>query len=554
MRIKHSYIILFIILSYLFDCATAAEKKIIGHSWDLLGVRPADVARNINQWEKVPLDGVSLAVLKKPESGETVSFRTIMNDPRWKRSWFKDEIDVLKQCASRNLKHNFLTSYWAPRKRLAWSDDVEWERFAHNLGVLAWLAKEGRADGILIDPEDYPQTRQYFRAKTDPAFPVVAALARKRGAQVMRTMAEQYPEITLLSFWLLSMHPEYLSSPEPQTAVADAGDLWPSFVNGMLDELPESARLVDGNEHGYRYEAKHNDFYLSVFRMQNKALNLVEPCNRIKYQTQVLGGFGLYLDMYTNPADAPWYFGELNGSRLKHLRRNFEQALDAAQEYVWVYGEKMDWIKWKGVKPKQNLTWEQKLPGFTSTLAFLRDPEKWARQEIQRRQHNDMLTNLVCCSEFEKKISSREKGFHEEWLPPKWWFWQDDKKRKGQFGVEIGKGSGDKISLCAAGVENGCFGTSVATQPGRYYALALEAQGVVHPVYVGWKRKGKWDWSIPRVAVHFTTAEGNGWRKAFAVFKIPDKVDELVLSLTSKQGVGEYTWFDNVALYELKFF
>ncbi|HHU14864.1 MAG TPA: hypothetical protein GXZ62_06700, partial [Lentisphaerae bacterium] len=46
-------------------CAAAlsvcgVEKKMIGHSWDLLGVSPADVARNLDAWEQVPLDGISL--------------------------------------------------------------------------------------------------------------------------------------------------------------------------------------------------------------------------------------------------------------------------------------------------------------------------------------------------------------------------------------------------------------------------------------------------------------------------------------------------------------
>ena len=38
------------------------------------------------------------------------------------------------------------------------------------------------------------------------------------------------------------------------------------------------------------------------------SLALVEPENRVKYQTQVLAGFGLYLDMYANPTNSPWYF------------------------------------------------------------------------------------------------------------------------------------------------------------------------------------------------------------------------------------------------------
>ena len=553
MLLRSLYIILFVNFSCNFHHASATEKKIIGHSWDLLGVRPADVARNLDQWEKLPLDGISLAVMKKNDAGEEIGFKSIMNDHRWKRDWFQSEIPVVKQCASRNLKHNFLTSYWAPRKRLAWTDDKEWDQFSHNLGVLAWLAREGKAKGILVDPEDYPATRQFFHAKDDPSFSETAMAARRRGAQVMSAMAGQYPDITLLSFWVLSMNPGYLTHDDPQLAVAAAGDLWPAFVNGMLDALPPGARIVDGNEHGYRYKAESNDFYLSVYRMQNKALGLVEPENHMKYRNQVLAGFGLYLDMYTNPPDSPWYFGEVNGSRLDNLRLNFDQALDAAQEYVWVYGEKMDWITWRGTGRKANSTWEDRLPGFNSTLAFLKDKEGWVKAELKRRQKIGTLTNLVSIASFEKKVVSVDMGFKKGWLPPKWWFWQNEKLRQGQFGVDVGKGSGDNVSLCAAGVQNGCFGTSILTSPGRYYALKLNAQGAVSPVYVGWKRKGKWDWTIPRVAVYFRKNSEDGWQSAFSVFKVPENVDELVLSLSSIQDESQRTWFDNVALYEITF-
>ena len=50
--------------------ASGAEKKMIGHSWDLLGVRPADVARNLDAWERVPLDGISLALNSRQRNGK----------------------------------------------------------------------------------------------------------------------------------------------------------------------------------------------------------------------------------------------------------------------------------------------------------------------------------------------------------------------------------------------------------------------------------------------------------------------------------------------------
>ena len=531
--------------------AGGAEKKMIGHSWDLLAVRPSDVARNLDAWERVPLDGISLALTKEPQKGLRIGYGSVMNDPAWDRTWFKDDVSVLRQCASRNLKHNFLTTFWAPQKRLAWNDDAAWARFAHNLGVLAWLAKEGQAKGILMDPEDYPSTRQYVLVSGDAPFAETAARARRRGAQVMRSMATEYPEITLLSFWMLSLNPQYFTVAEPRTAAADAGDLWPAFLNGMLDELPPGARMIDGDEHAYRYEASKKDYYLSVWRAQNKALALVEPVNRVKYQTQVLAGFGLYLDMYTNPTNSPWYFGELDGSRLNHLRSNFAQALDAAQEYVWVYGEKMDWIKWTGTSREKNPTWEEKLPGFNGTLAQLRNPREWAEKMLAHQRQAGKLTNLLVNGACAPVTVEGVSGFRKGELPTQWAGWQDEKKRQGAFGTETQKGKGDPFSLCAIGVEGGCFLTSIPTAPGKQYVVEADAQGATPTVHIYWKRNGAWDWSLAGVPVGLGEAGADGWRHAFGLVQVPAGADELVLMLNVRQDAGEKTWFDNAAVYPL---
>ena len=50
---------------------------------------------------------------------------------------------------------------------------------------------------------------------------------------------------------------------------------------------------------------------------------------------------GMYLDMYINPTNSPWYFPPKDGSRLETFRRNLAQALDAADEYIWLYTEIM---------------------------------------------------------------------------------------------------------------------------------------------------------------------------------------------------------------------
>lgn len=367
----------------------------------------------------------------------------------------------------------------------------------------------------------------------------------------MKSIAAEYPDITLLSFWMLSMYPAYFTDDDPRAAAVAAGNLWPAFLNGMLDALPPGARMVDGDEHAYRYEAAKKDFYLSVWRAQNKALALVEPENRAKYQTQVLAGFGLYLDMYTNPTNSPWYFGALNGSRLSHLRVNFAQALDAAQEYVWVYGEKMDWIKWTGTGREKNPTWEEKLPGFNGTLALLRDPRQWAERMIARQRQAGTLTNLIENGACVPAKAADAAGFRKGELPVKWWGWQNENKRLGVFGTETGMGKGDAFSLCATGVEDGCFGTSIHTAPGKQYVVEADAQGVAPSVMVYWKRNGAWDWSLAGASARVGEANAEGWRHAFGFVQVPEGADELVLMLGVRQAAGERTWFDNACLYSL---
>jgi hypothetical protein len=531
--------------------ASGAEKKMIGHSWDLLGVRPSDVARNLDAWENLPLDGISLALALEPEKGRKIGYSTIMNDPPWERAWFTNEAAVLRQCASRSLKHNFLTSYWAPRKRLAWGDEAAWAAFAKNIGTLAWLAKEGQARGILIDPEDYPETRQFFLTPGDAPFAETAALARKRGAQMMRSMAAEFPEIVLLSFWMLSLHPAYYMGYEDAAAmVADAGDLWPAFLNGMLDAMPPAARMIDGNEHGYRYQAEKQDFYLSAWSVQNKALALVAPENRIKYRTQVLAGFGLYLDMYTNPPESPWYFGDANGSRLNHLALNFAQALDAADEYIWIYGEKMDWIAWEGTSRKPNPTWESKLPGFIETLKILGHPEQM-QQVVERRRQAGTLTNLLANSACAPAQAEGKAGFCKGKLPPAWGCWQHEKKAQGVFGLDTGKGLGDSFSLCAEGVAEGCFISEAPVQARNSFAVEAFAQGAAPRIRVRWKKDGRWYAEGKDVMLRFKEAAEGGWRHAFGLVQVPAGADALVLLLSTQQRAGELTWFDNAGVYPL---
>lgn len=64
---------------------------------------------------------------------------------------------------------------------------------------------------------------------------------------------------------LLTADSACTSSSDPVAYMEAKRDLWPSFVNGILDAIPPTAKIVDGNDNcGYRAEASKRDFYRSV--------------------------------------------------------------------------------------------------------------------------------------------------------------------------------------------------------------------------------------------------------------------------------------------------
>lgn len=541
------------------SAAEPGRKKLIGHSWDLLRVTPEDLHRNLEKLEALPLDGISITVNVKPPEGKARRFSAAYTDQPWDRQWFAKDLEHIKAVCRGRLRHNLITSYWAPHRRLAWNDDAAWSNAAHNFAVIAWLAKQSGCKGILMDPEDYPRSQQYTLLPEDGNYQATAALARQRGAQVMRAMSAEFPDAVFLSFWFLSMNSSlYLRRGDPAENVARAGNLWVPFINGLLDALPPDAVMVDATENAYRHRFETYDFYKSALQISRNALLLVAPENHVKYRNQVQVGFGLYLDMYRTEPTSRWYFPELDGSRLKRLQANFNQAISTADEYCWVYGEKYDWIKWDVTKNnKDNETWEDILPGFNRTLALLRDPETAAREWLAEKQKAGTLVNLISNPECTPKTGEAIPAPAEDWvagsLPPGWSFWQAEEKL-GTFGLDSSKGRGDKFSARAEGTGNGCMIVKASVQAGRLYVVETWCHGGSNPVVrVRWTYNGAWQVPDQDVFINYeTTPDAQGWRRGVGVAEVPAGVNELVVLMSDRLAPGETVWFDQPAVYAME--
>jgi hypothetical protein len=533
------------------------SRKFIGHGWDFLGVSPQEVLANADALDKTGLDGISISLSKTLPDGKRLSYGSILNEPAWAREAFKDDIPTL-QAISRHpsLRHSFLTSFWTPHPRLAWADDAAWERFANNIGVQAWVAKQGGMEGLMVDPEDYSGSRQFYRAATDPEYPACAALARKRGAQIMSAIAKEYPDVTILSFWFLSMERGCASMPDTAAAMAGKGTLWPAFINGMLDVIPPGAKLVDGDEGAYSYEATRQDFYVAAWNTLSGVLSLVAPENHSKYRNQAQASFGTYMDCYTNPTNSPYYFGPYNGSRLAHLEMNFRQAMRVANEYVWVYGEKHAWIHWKGIREKRFMemrTWEEDLPGLAESMAEIKNPVGAAARSFAKIKASGGNTNLVSNPTCASKEPLSPDTFHAGKTPAPFGTWQDENQLQGVFGLDTATGRGDKSSLCMKGVGSGCFTLDIPhVKFGERYLVSLAAKGAEPHPTVYWQRDGHWDWGIPGVELLLGKPEADGWRTASTLVDIPGGADKMVILLNARQEAGQQTWYDNVEVYRIR--
>ena len=118
----------------------------------------------------------------------------------------------------------------------------------------------------------------------------------------------------------------------------------------------------------------------------------------------------------------------------------------------------------------------------------------------------------------------------------------------GVFGSDLTCGHGDKCSLVAQGVQRGCFTFSVRDRrPGEIVGISFCSKGRHVSATVGWKRDGKWDWTIPTVTIPIASeTDADGWTQTDWAVTVPDDADGFALMLGVGQDAGEKCWFDDV--------
>lgn len=539
------------------------QKKLIATGWD-----KADTERllqNLDEMERRPFDGVVIECEGRADGDKRCPMRAAFKDEEWRREWFQPCVDQMRACRFTHFTDNFITVGANPGN-VDWFEDEGWRRITAHWRIAAWVAKEGGFKGILFDPEPYTKPHAQFAysaqaGKGAHTYEAYCMKARERGREVIAAIAAEYPGITLLCYFLNISCSTATGHADPRPVLSTLGyGLLPPFLDGWLDGMPPKMTVVDGCEQAYMYNSPMQ-YLEAALKIKGACQELVSPENRQKYRAQVQAGFGIYLDAYSNPEGSKYFMKTHLPSRLHQLRSNLSAALQSADEYVWIYGEKYRWWPTPNKRVSEQ-TWPEALPGAENALGFARDPLDYGRERVAEMTKEGRLINLARNGDFGSDASAPATSGApvERWrsggIPAGWHGWQAAES-KGAFAWDRENGAAAKGAARASNVAEGCLIQSHEVKPGERFAVAaaLKLQGSGDGrIRVRWQTaEGRWTHEIKDQLV-LPGGPRHDWMNLFGVVEVPEEVGKLVLLLgvTGQARPDDVAWYDDVRIYKLE--
>ncbi len=507
--------------------------KYIATGWDIGRATPAQILARAAQFDELAIDGVSMKVFEM-QDGAALDSGYVWNDPLWKYETFAEYPPVFREIvAHKSLRESFLGCGMSARRterrlaslggknpRVALGDDAAWARIAANYAVLAKIAKAGGLKGLLIDNEDYHGTKQFEWMERDGDWESANVKMRERGRQVFGAIFREFPDVKLLFYWAFSNVRNQARQPDPIAALKESRRMFPAFLNGMLDVMPAQAVVIDGDEDSYTFRAANGSFEHAFVTILRDVLVYVAPENRAKYRAQVRNSFGLYLDQYVGPkfrrragkrgVPNNWYRAPVWGSRDAGFRADLEAATRAADEHVWIYGERFSMIDWGN-------DLDGKMDSWNSFLAR----QTW-------NEHLALDTKLRLCKD-ESAALSHELARHA------------DEPEKGNLVLEV-KGE----TMSATKVHTVVVSEQVTNR--NIFAVTVERRGEKAPPIARWQKGVNWNWEPHGARKVEFSASGpakDGWTRYTALLRVPPAATRVQLQFG---GDGEMR---NAAMYRV---
>lgn len=271
---------------------------------------------------------------------------------------FAEDGRILRGLKFKRFHENFVLIWGSPPADFDWFNDTQWGLIETNAQLLVEVGQAGRVRGICFDPEPYDFSLWDYSKQPGTnthAFAEYQAKVHQRGAQLMRAFEKRMPGATILTFFHVSLYDRFADLPEAERTQRLAAERWglmPDFFVGMLEGASPQARFIDGNENAYYYTAREQ-YFRAYHAIHQRALHLVPPEFREKYERQVQAGQALYVDQnfaLRQPNTEKYLSYRMTPEeRSKWFEHNTYWALYTTDEYVWCYSERMNW--WKGQTP-----------------------------------------------------------------------------------------------------------------------------------------------------------------------------------------------------------
>ncbi len=266
---------------------------------------------------------------------------------------FENMQKTLLSKATKKLENSFLAVNVYTKPEWDWFNDVHWAVAEANIRNYARTAKRAGLRGLMFDMEPYSKNPWAYTTQplaSSQSFAAYQQKVRQRGAAFMRAMQAEYPGITILNLYMLSSLSDVLyNNPDQATLQKNlkesSSGLWAAFVNGWLEAADDTVKLIEGNEPSYYY-LNGQDFDASIAQIQTDWLPLVDPALRDKYSALTRIGQSIYVDGVMNGHQSPRFVGyylQNDDERKKLFEHNAYHALRTANEFVWVYGETINW-------------------------------------------------------------------------------------------------------------------------------------------------------------------------------------------------------------------
>ena len=244
---------------------------------------------------------------------------------------------------------NFYLCYSVPGATAADFDWFDEQPFiTENWRLMARAAKRAGFKGLCFDSEYYEGLPLfgYGRARHAKSRTIeeYRARVRQRGAEIMRAVNAEFPDVTIL--FLFGYSGNFNGVPQHPASREKLYTLVSAFVDGMLSEAGPTATIHDMHEQGFSFRISG-----SYERARAMMTDLMPELSfdPAAYRRHHRAGFSFWADCWENASEGrPLRVDDLEANYYTpaEFAWSVHQALRWSDKYVWMWPGVFDW--WTG--------------------------------------------------------------------------------------------------------------------------------------------------------------------------------------------------------------